>query len=141
MKSKDKNKKKAPIITIVVTAIITAIVLVGLFQVFWYQPLEAKYNKAENQLAEKGVVISDLRALLEKERAEFYQFKSAMANQVKKFLDEIKELKYKLAHRNDFVNWLYSKWKRFQGNFCDKSESIIGDTWEKIKAAKAEAEK
>lgn len=136
---KNKNDKKtAPIATIIVTAIITAIVLTGLFQVFWYEPLKEKCNnETKNQLAEKEIVITDLRALLEKEKAEFNQFKAATGSQIKKLLNKIEKYDRWLFNVRRWGRGLAYKWENCT-NYCE--ELIVPWTREAIKKFKKEDE-
>lgn len=136
-KNDEKTKSIAAIVVTVILALITAIVLTGIFQVFWYEPLKAKYNESKKQLTEKEAVITDLRALLEKEKAEFNQFKSATGYQIKKFLDKIEKYDRWLFNVRLWGWQLRHKWDNCT-NYCNGI--IVPWTREAIKKFKKEDE-
>jgi hypothetical protein len=133
-----KDDGNKPFAAIIITAIITTIILIGAFQVFWYEPIKGKCIKAESQVNEKEVIIFDLRILLEKERVGFSKFKMDSAWQfaeLKKITDEYKE---KASRLSSIIDDIYARWDLFEGNFCT-DEKIVPYTLWWIRTAKAEA--
>lgn len=134
------NKKNKPVIPVIVTIIITAIITTGLFQVFRYGPLKAKYTKAEKQLTEKETVIIDTRTLLEKISAEFNKFKLDTTGrflEMKRTVKDLAENKYRLTAA---IIKIYTLLDSFEGNFCD-DENIIPDLIKLTGMTMAEAKK
>lgn len=133
------NEENKPYLAIIITVICTAIVFIGLCQGFWYEPAKAKLKTAENQLKKKDAIISDLRGLLENEKAEFEKFKSEMAEQIIKDQNEISRLDHKQFTLSHLIMKFYTRWINFEGNFC-ADEEIALYTYKWLEIAKREAD-
>lgn len=134
-----KNEGKKPIAAIIVAAIITAIILIGAFQVFWYGPIESKYTEVQKQLAEKKAIITDIRTLLEETDIAFRKFKLDATKQYLEMTEKTKALTKKKSRLSTIIKKNAAQWNSFEGNFCD-DKNIIPDTLKWAKAAKAEVE-
>lgn len=134
-----KNEGKKPIIPIIVASIITVIILIGAFQVFWYGPLKGKYTEVQKQLAEKKAIITDIRTLLEETDTAFRKFKLDATRQYLEMTEITKALTKKKSRLSAIIKKNATRWNSFEGNICN-DENIIPDTLKWAKAAETEIE-